>query len=74
MKAPPVPQKTGPKINQEIRAAQVMLIDAEGQKQGVTEIADVFADRGRHARTTVGVSYLPLNALCEVEAMFELEY
>lgn len=35
-------------------------------------IADVFGEKGRHARTTVGVSHLPLNALCEVEAMFEI--
>ena len=42
MKAPPTPQKTGPKINQEIRASQVMLIDAEGQKKGVTELADAL--------------------------------
>ncbi len=35
-------------------------------------MAEVFAERGRHARTTVGVSHLPLNALCEVEAMFEI--
>jgi enamine deaminase RidA (YjgF/YER057c/UK114 family) len=35
-------------------------------------MADVFGERGRHARTTVGVSHLPLNALCEVEAMFEI--
>ncbi len=42
MKAPPTPQKTGPKINQEIRASQVMLIDAEGQKKGVTDIAEAL--------------------------------
>ena len=35
-------------------------------------MAELFAERGRHARTTVGVSHLPLNALCEVEAMFEI--
>ena len=35
-------------------------------------IAEVFGERGRHARTTVGVSHLPLNAICEVEAMFEI--
>jgi enamine deaminase RidA (YjgF/YER057c/UK114 family) len=35
-------------------------------------MAEVFAEKGRHARTTVGVSHLPLNALCEVEAMFEI--
>jgi translation initiation factor IF-3 len=40
MKAPPVPQKTGPKINREIRAREVMLIDAEGQNRGVTELTE----------------------------------
>jgi enamine deaminase RidA (YjgF/YER057c/UK114 family) len=35
-------------------------------------IAGVFAERGRHARTTIGVSYLPLNAICEVEGLFEI--
>ena len=42
MKAPPTPQKSGPRINQEIRAPQVMLIDGEGQKKGVTELADAL--------------------------------
>jgi enamine deaminase RidA (YjgF/YER057c/UK114 family) len=36
-------------------------------------VAELFGDQGRHARTTVGVSYLPLNALAEVEAVFEIE-
>ncbi len=36
-------------------------------------MVEVFADKGRHARTTVGVAHLPLNAVCEVEAMFEVE-
>jgi enamine deaminase RidA (YjgF/YER057c/UK114 family) len=31
----------------------------------------VFGDRGRHARTTVGVAALPLNCAVEVEAVFE---
>ena len=35
-------------------------------------MAEVFGQRGRHARTTVGVSHLPLNALVEVEALFEI--
>jgi len=42
MKAPPTPQKSGPRINQEIRSPQVMLIDGEGQKKGVTELADAL--------------------------------
>ena len=33
----------------------------------------VFGEKGRHARTTVGVSELPLDAAVEIEAMFEVE-
>jgi enamine deaminase RidA (YjgF/YER057c/UK114 family) len=35
-------------------------------------MAAAFGERGRHARTTVGVAYLPLDALAEVEAVFEV--
>ena len=35
-------------------------------------IGEVFGEAGRHARTTVGVAHLPLNAVAEVEAMFEV--
>jgi len=31
-----------------------------------------FADKGRHARTTVGVAVLPLDAAVEVEGAFEV--
>ena len=31
-----------------------------------------FADKGRHARTTIGVAALPLDAAVEVEASFEV--
>jgi enamine deaminase RidA (YjgF/YER057c/UK114 family) len=34
-------------------------------------MAALFGERGRHARTTVGVAHLPLNAMAEVEATFE---
>jgi enamine deaminase RidA (YjgF/YER057c/UK114 family) len=36
-------------------------------------VAELFGARGRHARTTVGVSHLPLNALAEIEAVFEIK-
>ena len=36
-------------------------------------VAELFGARGRHARTTVGVSHLPLNALAEIEAVFEVK-
>ena len=35
-------------------------------------MAGLFGARGRHARTTVGVAHLPLDALAEVEALFEV--
>ena len=34
-------------------------------------IVSVFGDKGRHARTTVGVAALPLDAAVEVEGAFE---
>jgi enamine deaminase RidA (YjgF/YER057c/UK114 family) len=33
----------------------------------------VFADKGRHARSTVGVASLPLDAAVEVEGIFEVD-
>lgn len=33
----------------------------------------VFADKGRHARTTVGVAALPADAAIEVEGLFEVD-
>jgi enamine deaminase RidA (YjgF/YER057c/UK114 family) len=33
----------------------------------------VLGEKGRHARTTIGVAELPLDAAVEVEAMFEVE-
>jgi enamine deaminase RidA (YjgF/YER057c/UK114 family) len=35
-------------------------------------MVEVFGDAGRHARTTVGVAELPMDAVIEVEAMFEV--
>jgi enamine deaminase RidA (YjgF/YER057c/UK114 family) len=35
-------------------------------------VVDVFGDRGRHARTTVGVAALPADAAVEVEGLFEV--
>jgi enamine deaminase RidA (YjgF/YER057c/UK114 family) len=35
-------------------------------------VVEVLGDKGRHARTTVGVAALPLDAAVEVEGMFEV--
>ena len=43
MKAPPTPEKGGPRINKDIRVREVQLIDAEGQNRGVTEITEALA-------------------------------
>ncbi|QDH16849.1 RidA family protein [Swingsia samuiensis] len=41
---------------------------------GASDLAvDVFGDAGRHARSTIGVPSLPMNAPVEVEAIFEVE-
>ncbi|MBB4301513.1 enamine deaminase RidA (YjgF/YER057c/UK114 family) [Rhodobium orientis] len=36
-------------------------------------MAEVFQDRGRHARAAVGVAALPFGVAVEVEAVFEVE-
>jgi len=35
-------------------------------------MVEVFGDKGRHARSTVGVAELPLNSAVEIEALFEI--
>ena len=47
----------------------------EGPKvmNGASDLmVEAFGDKGRHARTTVGVSALPQNAAIEVEGLFEV--
>jgi enamine deaminase RidA (YjgF/YER057c/UK114 family) len=40
---------------------------------GASDLAvAVFGDAGRHARSTVGVASLPMNAAVEVEGLFEI--
>lgn len=35
-------------------------------------LVEVLGDRGRHARSTVGVAELPLDSAVEIEALFEI--
>ena len=35
-------------------------------------MVEIFGEAGRHARATVGVAELPLDAAVEIEAMFEV--
>ncbi len=37
-------------------------------------MVEALGERGKHARTTVGVAHLPLNALAEVEAVFVVSF
>lgn len=49
---------------------------ADGPKvmNGASDLmVEVLGDKGRHARTTVGVSTLPLEAAVEVEGLFEID-
>lgn len=36
-------------------------------------LAEIFGDKGRHARSAVGVGSLPRGVACEVEAIVEIE-
>ncbi len=48
---------------------------ADGPKvmNGASDLmVEVFGDKGRHARSTIGVAALPANAAVEVEAMVEI--
>jgi enamine deaminase RidA (YjgF/YER057c/UK114 family) len=48
-------------------------IDAAKVMNGASDImVTAFADKGRHARTTIGVASLPLDAAVEVEGLFEV--
>ena len=41
---------------------------------GASDLAvDIFGEAGRHARATVGVPSLPLDAAVEIEGMFEID-
>jgi enamine deaminase RidA (YjgF/YER057c/UK114 family) len=44
-----------------------------GVMNGASDLmVEVFGDKGRHARSTIGVAGLPLGAAVEVEALFEV--
>jgi enamine deaminase RidA (YjgF/YER057c/UK114 family) len=48
-------------------------IDVPKVMNGASDLmVTAFADKGRHARTTVGVAVLPLDASVEVEGLFEV--
>jgi enamine deaminase RidA (YjgF/YER057c/UK114 family) len=48
-------------------------IDGPQVMNGASDLmVEVFGDKGRHARTTVGVAALPLDAAVEVEGLFEV--
>jgi enamine deaminase RidA (YjgF/YER057c/UK114 family) len=48
-------------------------LDGPKVMNGASDLmVEVFADKGRHARTTVGVAALPADAAVEVEGLFEV--
>jgi enamine deaminase RidA (YjgF/YER057c/UK114 family) len=48
-------------------------VDGPKVMNGASDLmVQVFADKGRHARSTVGVASLPLDAAVEVEGLFEV--
>jgi enamine deaminase RidA (YjgF/YER057c/UK114 family) len=48
-------------------------LDGPKVMNGASDLmVEVFGDRGKHARTTVGVAVLPADAAVEVEGLFEV--
>ena len=48
-------------------------LDGPKAMNGASDLmVEVFGDKGRHARTTVGVASLPADAAVEVEGLFEV--
>jgi enamine deaminase RidA (YjgF/YER057c/UK114 family) len=48
-------------------------LDGPKVMNGASDVmVEVFGDKGRHARTTVGVASLPLDSAVEVEGLFEV--
>ena len=48
-------------------------LDGPKVMNGASDLmVEVFADKGRHARTAVGVAALPLDAAVEVEGLFRI--
>jgi enamine deaminase RidA (YjgF/YER057c/UK114 family) len=48
-------------------------VDLPKVMNGASDLmVEVFGDKGRHARTTVGVAVLPVDAAVEVEGTFEV--
>src|SRR6185295_12041213 len=48
-------------------------LDGPKVMNGASDLmVEAFGDKGRHARTTVGVASLPLDAAVEVEGLFEV--
>jgi len=49
-------------------------LDGPKVMNGASDLmVSLFGDKGKHARTTVGVAVLPLDAAVEVEGMFEVK-
>ena len=54
-------------------AAPASFTGHAGVMNGASDLAvEVFGDAGRHARSTIGVPSLPLDAAVEVEGMFRI--
>jgi len=65
------------RVVQVVRVGGFFAVDGrfDAMPQAMNGASDLFAaafgERGRHARTTVGVAFLPLSSIVEVEALFE---
>ncbi len=69
MKSTQAPQKEGPRINREIRAREVQLIDAEGHNRGVVSIQDA-----QHVAEEAGLDLVEIVPTAEPPVCKILDY
>jgi enamine deaminase RidA (YjgF/YER057c/UK114 family) len=66
------------KLKRVVRIGVFVQCDADFAEQALVangaseQLQKIFGEAGRHARTTIGVPALPLNAAVEVEAVYEV--
>ncbi|MEA2936008.1 MAG: translation initiation factor [Variibacter sp.] len=74
MRAPAPVQKDGPRVNDEIRARQVQLIDNDGQNHGTLEFRDAFALAQQAGLDLVEIAPNSMPPVCKIMDFGKYKY
>ncbi|WP_442754021.1 translation initiation factor IF-3 [Methylocystis sp. JAN1] len=66
MKSTAAPQKEGPRINREIRAREVQLIDSEGKNHGVVQLLDALGMAEQAGLDLVEIAPNSIPPVCKI--------